>query len=138
MQTTTTSTDETLGEHADELNKLKGENEDEDVCTLLNVNGDCLDHLEYDKGKDISLANIFNSVFKGIKLSTSTAVTYPRTSLKIVKSLARQKWSKAQLQKSSTHASRTTRSEETESSSVDAAELAAGQSQRTCPCALRR
>ncbi|CAG5105606.1 Oidioi.mRNA.OKI2018_I69.chr1.g2281.t1.cds [Oikopleura dioica] len=52
-QTTTTSSDEMLGDHADELNKLKGENEDEDVCTLLNVNGDCLDHLEYDKGDKI-------------------------------------------------------------------------------------
>ena len=56
-----------LGDHADELNKLKGENEDEDVCTLLNVNGDCLDHLEYDKG-NFSLRILLNIFFQGDKI----------------------------------------------------------------------
>jgi len=44
--TTQTTTDETLGPIAEDLNEdnISGE------CVLLNVNGDCLDHLKYDKG----------------------------------------------------------------------------------------
>jgi hypothetical protein len=44
--TTQTTTDETLGDIADDIN----EDNESGECVLLNVNGDCLDHLKYDKG----------------------------------------------------------------------------------------
>jgi hypothetical protein len=52
--TTQTTTDETLGDIADDIN----EDNESGECVLLNVNGDCLDHLKYDKG------NIFSEKLK--------------------------------------------------------------------------